>query len=86
MFLTYLKRGFRPLQDFTKYSIRLAKATAAGERVVELLDTASDVCDGPNARPAPHFEGHIRFDSISFHYEPHKPVVTDLSLEIDPGT
>ena len=85
VFLTYLKRGFRPLQDFTKYAIRLAKATAAGERVVELLDTVPDVCDSPNARPAPRFAGHIRFESVGFRYDPAKPVLTDFTLEIEPG-
>ena len=33
VFATYLKRAFRPLQDFAKYAGRLAKATAAGERI-----------------------------------------------------
>ena len=49
LFLTYLKRGMRPLQDFAKYTGRLAKATAAGERVVEILDRTPEVRDLPNA-------------------------------------
>lgn len=85
VFLTYLKRGFRPMQDFTKYAIRLAKATAAGERVVELLDTAATVTDAPNALPAQRIEGRIRFDAVSFHYEPEKPVFEELTLAIDAG-
>jgi len=32
VFLSYLKNAFRPLRDFAKYSGRLAKAAAAGER------------------------------------------------------
>ncbi len=38
VFLTYLKRAFNPLQDFAKYTGRLAQATAAGERVLDLLE------------------------------------------------
>jgi ATP-binding cassette subfamily B protein len=85
VFLTYLKRGFRPLQDFAKYAARLAKATAAGERIVELLDTSASVCDSAGAVPAPRFAGHIQFQQVSFHYEPAKPVLADFSLDIQPG-
>ena len=85
VFLTYLKRGFRPLQDFAKYAIRLAKATAAGERIVDLLDTVSDVVDSPTACPAPRFAGQIRFDSVSFCYESAKPVLTNFTAGIEPG-
>ncbi|MEK6216515.1 MAG: ABC transporter ATP-binding protein, partial [Boseongicola sp.] len=37
VFLFYLKRAFKPAQDFAKYTARLAKATAAGERVIEVM-------------------------------------------------
>src|SRR5262249_39071332 len=36
VFLAYLKSAYRPVQDFAKYTGRLAKATAAGERVIDL--------------------------------------------------
>jgi ATP-binding cassette subfamily B protein len=84
-FLFYLKRGFRPLQDFAKYAARLAKATAAGERIVELLDIVPEVCDSPQARPAPRFSGRIQFESVSFHYEPDKSILHDFAVDIAPG-
>ena len=37
VFLSYLKSAYRPVRDFAKYAGRLAKAAAAGERVVDLL-------------------------------------------------
>src|SRR5262249_58551597 len=37
VFLAYLKKAYRPLQDYAKYTGRLAKAAAAGERVLEIL-------------------------------------------------
>ncbi|HEY6562852.1 MAG TPA: ABC transporter ATP-binding protein, partial [Pirellulaceae bacterium] len=51
VFLVYLKRSFKPSQDFAKYTARLAKATAAGERVIELLQRAPDVGE-PSIRAA----------------------------------
>ena len=38
VFLTYLKRAFRPAKNFAKHTGRLAKAAAAGERVFTLLE------------------------------------------------
>src|SRR5262249_50302502 len=35
VFLAYLKSAYRPVQDFAKYTNRLAKAAAAGERVID---------------------------------------------------
>ena len=40
VFLAYLKSAYRPVQDFAKYASRLAKASAAGERVIDLLQRA----------------------------------------------
>src|SRR5437879_13741387 len=47
VFLAYLRTAFRPAKDFAKYTGRLAKASAAGERVVDLLDRTPDVRDLP---------------------------------------
>jgi ATP-binding cassette, subfamily B, bacterial len=85
IFLTYLKRGFKPVQDLAKYSAKLAKATAAGERVFDLLDRDPEVKDLPTARPAPAFRGAVRFDGVSFEYSPGQRVLDGIDLEAVPG-
>jgi ATP-binding cassette, subfamily B, bacterial len=85
VFLAYLKTAFRPVRDLAKYTGRLARATAAGERVLELLDREPDIRDLPDARPAPAFRGHVRFDGVRFGYEPNRWVLTDLDVEIPAG-
>jgi len=85
VFLSYLKAAFKPMQDFAKYSGRLAKASASGERVMELFDTQPDVVDEPDARAAPRFKGVVEFDRVGFSYEPGYPVLRDLSFSIAPG-
>lgn len=85
VFLTYLKNTFRPIRAFAKYTSRLAKATAEGERVIELLDQSVEVQDRPDARPAPAFSGAIRFDSVVFGYDPENPVLREVDLAIDAG-
>jgi ATP-binding cassette, subfamily B, bacterial len=85
VFLTYLKNAFKPVRDFAKYTGRLAKATAAGERVLDLLEREPEVRDLPGALPAPPFRGAVRFDNVSFEYVPGHPVLRDVNLEIAPG-
>ena len=85
VFLSYLKSAFRPARDFAKYTGRLAKATAAGERVLDVLEEEPDVRDLPGARTAPAFSGALRFEGVSFAYESGHPVLDDVSFEVLPG-
>jgi len=85
VFLAYLRNAFRPVRDFAKYAGRLAKASAAGERVLDILDRTPDVRDRPGAVPAPAFRGAVRFERVSFAYEPGRPVLEEIDCEILPG-
>ncbi len=85
VFLTYLKRAFRPARDFAKYAGRISKAAAAGERVVDLLGREPEVRDLPTAVPAPSLQGAIRFEDVQFRYEEQKPVFDHLDLEVPAG-
>lgn len=85
VFLAYLKYAFRPMQDFAKYSGRIARATAAGERILDVLERVPDIRDLPGARPAPPFRGAVRFEDASFAYEPDEPVLEKVSLEVASG-
>jgi ATP-binding cassette, subfamily B, bacterial len=85
VFLAYLKSAYRPVQDFAKYTGRLAKATAAGERVIDLLERVPDVCDLPDAARAPAFRGGVRFENVSFAYEAGHPALEGIEIESRPG-
>lgn len=85
VFLTYLKRGLRPLENMAKYASRLAKATAAGERIIELLETHSDVTDAPGATAAPPLEGAVSFRGVSFAYDGKAPTLHGFDVDIAAG-
>ena len=85
VFLAYLKNAFRPLKDFAKYTGRMAKASAAGERVLDLLERTPDVRDRPGAVPAPVLRGAVRFEHVSFAYEPGRPALDEVNCEVAPG-
>ncbi|MCY6489628.1 ABC transporter ATP-binding protein [Leptolyngbya sp. GGD] len=85
VFLTYLKNAFKPVRDFAKYIGRLAKASAAGDRILDLLDQAPDIYDLPEAKPAPRLAGAVQFDNVSFAYEPGYSVLQNISFTVKPG-
>jgi ATP-binding cassette, subfamily B, bacterial len=86
VFLSYMKNAFRPIRDFAKYAGRMAKAAAAGERVVDLLEHTPDVVDRPDAVAAPALRGAVRFDHVSFEYERGQAVLRDVDVEVAPGS
>ena len=85
VFLSYLKAAFKPLQNFSKYSGRIAKASAAGERVMELFETEPEVTNIEGAVAAPDLRGHVRFEGVSFEYESGHSILKNIDLEIAPG-
>lgn len=85
VFLTYLKNAFKPVQNFAKYTGRLAKATASGERILSVLDQVPEVCDRTDARPAPLFRGEVRLENLHFAYESSHEVLRGISLVVQPG-
>jgi len=85
VFLTYLRRAFKPAKDFAKYTGRLSKAAAAGERVLGLLEQVPEVRDLPGAAVAPPFDGAVRLENVSFEYEPGHPVLRGVDLDVGAG-
>lgn len=85
VFITYLKNMFRPVRDYAKYAARLAKATAGGERVIELLDAPITIASKPDAKPATISDGRIALKDLTFGYEPDTiPVLNNVSTVIAP--
>jgi len=86
VFISYLRAAYRPLRRASKSVQRSAKAYAAAERIVELLDTKPELTDAPDAVPAPRFAGRIGFEDVGFAYEPVKPVLRGITAAIEPGS
>ncbi len=85
VFLTYLKNAFKPVRDFAKYTGRLAKASAAGERVLDLFDRVPELRNRDDALDAPLFVGKVEFRNADFGYEPGHLVLRNLNIRIDQG-
>jgi ATP-binding cassette subfamily B protein/subfamily B ATP-binding cassette protein MsbA len=84
VFLSYLASLYAPLNSITVTASTLQTAAANADRVLEVLDLIPDVRDAADAVDAP-LTGTIRFENVTFGYEPGRPVIKDVSLEARPG-
>jgi ATP-binding cassette subfamily B protein len=74
-----------PILNFGNFSNQLMMAMAGAERVFALLDTQPDVQDLPGAKELPRIEGEVRFEGVTFGYNPERPVLHDVNFEARPG-
>lgn len=85
VFVMYLSKMYKPMQQLSQMSDDYGRAAVGYERIQEVFDTRSDVADLPGARPAPRFKGRIDFQHVSFCYSPEQPILEDVSLHIEAG-
>ncbi|WP_206662209.1 ABC transporter ATP-binding protein [Propioniciclava sinopodophylli] len=84
LFTTYLKTTMKPLRDMAKYTGRIAKAAASGERVADLMDQRSAVVEARRPFLPERVVGWVEFDHVTALYGDH-PVLRDVDLTIRPG-
>ena len=84
-FNLYLTMLVVPLRALGMWVGQAQRATAAGERIFQVLDEPEGVADRPGAVDLPPGEGEIRFEDVSFEYLPDRPVLEDLDLDVAAG-
>ena len=84
-FVVYIMNFFRPMRGIAMVYNQLQSALAGAERIFAVLDAAPSVTDAPHALPLRDIRGAVSFEAVDFAYEPGKPVLEDISLEVAPG-
>jgi ATP-binding cassette subfamily B protein len=84
-FLLYIQTFFEPIRTMTMEYAQLQRAMASGARVFELLDAEPEITDPPESPILAKLKGDIRFEGVSFSYEPGIEVLHDIDLHIFPG-
>lgn len=85
LFLMYLKIAMKPLRDMAKYTGRIARATASGERIADLLDEPIEIADVPGALTMGPVVGDVVFDRITSADGHGNPLFNDFGLLIPAG-
>ena len=84
-FTRYLWQLYRPLQFFSQINNFISRAFAGAERIFEIIDTRSELSEDPEAVSMPQMEGRVAFKDVAFGYDPGKPVLNEINLDVKPG-
>ncbi len=85
LFITYLGKMYKPMQELSKTTDAYAKAAVGYERIREVLETKRDVGDLPGARPVRRLRGEVEFENVSFSYDSDRTILRDISFRVEPG-
>ena len=85
VFLAYLRGLYRPLRQISKLNQRMAKASACGDRVIEILDEQPEIRDQEHAVSLRDVRGAISFRGVGFSYGDGTQVLRDIELEVASG-
>jgi ATP-binding cassette, subfamily B, bacterial MsbA len=85
VFLVAMLSMTRPLRKLASINADIQDGLAAGERIFELLQIQPSVTERPGAKPVTAIRDAIRFEDVGFAYEPGRPVLADIDLEIRAG-
>ena len=74
-----------PLRQLGMWIGQAQRATASGERIFQVIDEPEEITDAPDARELPPGPGRIAFEHVTFGYEPTRPVLHEIDLELEAG-
>ncbi|MBS2963518.1 ABC transporter ATP-binding protein [Actinocrinis puniceicyclus] len=84
-FIQYSRQFTQPLTQVASMANLMQSGVASAERIFALLD-AQEQSPEPTAVHLPvQVEGRVRFEHVSFRYQPDEPLIEDLSLSVEPG-
>ncbi len=84
-FIQYTRQFTQPLTQVASMLNLLQSGVASAERVFELLDAPEESADA-TGRPAADARGEVRFEDVSFSYDPERPLIEHLTLTAQPGS
>jgi ATP-binding cassette subfamily B multidrug efflux pump len=84
-FITYGQNFINPIRQLANLYNTVQGALAGAERVFEIIDTAPEPEDAPDAAAPETIRGDVRFEQVNFSYSPGTPVIREMSLEAEAG-
>jgi subfamily B ATP-binding cassette protein MsbA len=85
VFLAYLSKFFKPVQDLAKMTNTIAQTSVALERIQAILAADQVIPEHPDATDPGTLRGEITFEHVAFGYEDVASVLRDVNFTIKPG-
>jgi subfamily B ATP-binding cassette protein MsbA len=85
VFIMAMVMAGNAINQAARVVMALSRGEASATRTLELLDEIPEIQDSPDAQALTALEGDIRFENVTFAYEPDRPVLRGMDLHIAPG-
>jgi ABC-type multidrug transport system fused ATPase/permease subunit len=85
VFLSYLSKFFKPVQDLATMTNTIAQAAVGVDRIRAILDADTIIPQRSDARDPQTLKGEIEFQNVAFSYNDEAKVLTDVSFSIKAG-
>ena len=76
---------FRPIEKINAVIESYPKGIAGFKRYLEIMDTEPEIADVPDAVSLSSVRGDIRFEGVTFGYEPSRTILNNIHLTIRAG-
>lgn len=86
IFISYLATLYTPLSSLSTTVAGIRGSLAQAKRVIDVMAMDESVHEAPDATPLAVTDGAVRFDGVTFGYDPAKPVLTDVSFACPGGS
>jgi ABC-type multidrug transport system fused ATPase/permease subunit len=84
-FNLFLAMLIMPLRALGMWIGQAQRATASGERIFQVIDEPEEITDAPDAQELAPGPGRVTFTHATFGYDPDRPVLREVDLELAPG-
>ncbi len=85
IYILYINIYVRPLEVLINFTEQFQKGFAGFKRFVDILDTAPDIEDKPDAVSLDNVQGDIEYRNVTFNYNNEIDVLHDVSIQIKAG-
>jgi ABC-type multidrug transport system fused ATPase/permease subunit len=85
VFLYYLARFFKPVQNLGKITTSIAQVSVALERVHAILDADAIIPQKPDGKDPGKVKGEIVFEHVDFTYDKQETVLQDINFSVQQG-
>ena len=85
VFLAYLAKFFKPVQDLAKMTNTIAQTAVGLERIQNILSADEVIHEKPGASAPAALKGEVAFEHVAFAYDRDTPVLKDVSFTVKPG-
>ena len=85
VYLTAFSQLMQPIKALTDSFSGIHSGIAAGERVLDLIDTKPELTNKPDAKNLDQFESNLTFENVAFNYGD-KQILKNINLSVKKGT